>query len=131
MKEPEYMKIALKYFPKDIIKRYKFMKKVDNDYIYIRIKKGMYGLKQAAVLAYDQLVEHLQPFGYHPIPHTTGMWKHKTRKTIFCLCVDDFGVKYYSNDDIDHLISALKQKIFYYDGLDRIHILWIRHFMEP
>ena len=55
----------------------------------------MYGLKQAAVLAYEHLIENLAPHGYRPIPRTTGLWKHYTRPITFCLCVDDFGVKYY------------------------------------
>ena len=71
MKDPEYMRIAYKYFPADIIKRYDLMHKVaPDDYIYIKIKRGMYGLKQAAILAYEQLVENLAPYGYRPIPTT-------------------------------------------------------------
>ena len=33
---------------------------------------------------------------------------HTDRKTVFCICLDDFGVKYYSKVDTDHLINALK-----------------------
>ena len=112
MKEPEYMKIASKYIPDDIKQRYNLQDKITNGYIYIKIKRGMYGLKQAAVLAHEQLVENLKPFGYHPIPNT-NFWKHTTRPTIFCLCVDDFGVKYYSKADADHLLSALSQHYQY------------------
>ena len=110
MDSPEYMRIASKYLPDDIIKKYNLQDKINNGFIYIKIKKGMYGLKQAAVLAYQQLVTHLAKYGYTPIPHTTGMWKHHTRRTKFCLCVDDFGIKYYNNDDINHLLNALKKK---------------------
>ena len=70
----------------------------------------MYGLKQAAVLAYDQLVEHLKPYGYSPVTGTNGIFSHSTRQTKFCLCVDDFGIKYYSEDDADHLHNTLRQK---------------------
>jgi hypothetical protein len=69
----------------------------------------MYGLKQVAKLARDQLVAHLQKFGYHPTPHAQNIWEHETRKTKFCLCVDDFGIKYYNSSDAEHLLSALKQ----------------------
>ena len=107
MKTPEYMRIAYKYFPADIINRYKLNDKVAQDgYVYIKIKRGMYGLKQAALLAHQQLITTLAPFGYHPIPNT-NFWRHETRPTIFCLCVDDFGVKYFSKEDADHLFSAL------------------------
>ena len=35
--------------------------------------------------------------------------KNKSRSIIFCLCIDDFGVKYFHNHDVDHLINALQQ----------------------
>ena len=35
------------------------------------------------------------------------MWKHATRKKIFCLYVDDFGAKYFSDSDIKHLLQNL------------------------
>ena len=69
----------------------------------------MYGLKQAAILAYKQLVKHLHPFGYTPVPHSLSLWTHDRKPTKFCLCVDDFGVKYYSKEDALHLINAIKQ----------------------
>ena len=111
MEDPEYMKVYWKHIPEDIRQRYNLyqFKQDDDDYLYIKIKRGMYGLKQAAILAYKQLIEHLRPHGYRPIPHTTGLWEHTTRKTKFCLCVDDFGVKYFSDDDKNHLISTLKK----------------------
>ena len=68
----------------------------------------MYGLKQAARLANDLLQKRLKPYGYVPDPICPCIWKHNTRRTIFCLCVDDFGVKYYTKDDANHLIGALK-----------------------
>ena len=76
MDDPEHMKIAFKYFPQDIIRRYDLHNKVAPDgYVCIKIKRGMHGLKQAAILAYEQLVENLTPYGYHPIPHT-NFWKY-------------------------------------------------------
>ena len=73
-------------------------------------KKGMYGLKQAAVLAYNNLVNNLREHGYAPIPQTVGLWKHKTLPTTFCLCVDDFGIKYFKKEHADHLLNALRTK---------------------
>ena len=69
----------------------------------------MYGLKQAAILAYRHLVNCLAPHGYEPVPFTTGIWRHKTRRTKFCLCVDDFGVKYFNDDEKNHFLSSLRQ----------------------
>ena len=74
----------------------------------VELQKGMYGLKQAAVLAHDVLSNLLQSGDYIKIPGSLGMWKHKTRCTIFCLCVDNFGVKYYTKDDVHHLQKTLQ-----------------------
>ena len=99
MARPEFMKMKLKYFPPDIIKKYNLMALVHTDgYIYIQIIKGLYGLKQAALNAYKYLSKLLTNGGYESIPNTLGMWKHSTRRTIFNLCVDDFGIKYYNNE---------------------------------
>ena len=68
----------------------------------------MYGLRQAAIYAYKYLQTTLQPFGYFPILGTVGMWKHHTRPIHFCLCIDDFGIKYFNKTDLNHLINALK-----------------------
>ena len=77
MRQPEFMRILLKFFPEDIIVRYNLRDIVSsNGYIYIRITKGMYGLKQAAILAYDQLVKNLANHGYHPCKYTMGLWAH-------------------------------------------------------
>ena len=67
---------------KEIIDRYDLYSKVAPDrYIYIRINKGMYGLKQAALLAYLNLKKYLETHGYHPVVGTVGLWKHKTKPT--------------------------------------------------
>ena len=69
----------------------------------------MYGLKQATRLAYDNLVTNLKKDGYFPDKHCPNIWSHESRPTKFCSCVDDFGVKYFTKDDAQHLITSLKQ----------------------
>ena len=110
MTNPEFMKIPLKVIPADIQKKYNIQNIHHKQSVYIKIRKGMYGLKQAAILAYNKLVAHLAKYDYHPIPHTVGLWKHKTRQTTFCLCVDDFAIKYFSPEDAQHLLSALQDE---------------------
>ena len=70
----------------------------------------MYDLKQASVLAYQNLTKLLTNGGYQHIVESLGMQKHKTRKTHFCLCVDDFGVKYCSKEDVQHLHDTHEKK---------------------
>ena len=70
----------------------------------------MYGLKQAGIIAKMELTKHLDKFGYYPVQHTPGLWRHKTRATIFTLVVDDFAIKYATHQDADHLLQALCAK---------------------
>ena len=108
MEGDEYMRVKYKHIPEDIRIRYNLKTKVTKDnYVFIRIEKGMYGLKQAALLAYNHLKENLAQDGYSPIIGTVGLWKHETRSTNFCVCVDDFGIKYFTTDDAHHLLNSL------------------------
>ena len=76
----------------------------------MRIEKGMYGLKQDGIIANQELVKHMAPFGYHPVQHTPGLWVHGSRKTLFSLVVDDFCVQYYSTEDADNFLNALRSR---------------------
>ncbi len=51
----EDMCMPLSLFPPDIIDHYQLEKKVHKDHIYIEIRKGMYGLPQAGILASKHL----------------------------------------------------------------------------
>ena len=113
MLRPEYMKIHRRNIPPDIYDQYSLQDKVTSTgFVYVKIKKGMYGLKQASILAYQHLVNNLAPHGYTPCKYSLGLWTHTTRPTKFCLCVDDFGVKYFSKDDADHLLTSLRSSGF-------------------
>jgi hypothetical protein len=70
----------------------------------------MYGLKQAGIIAYQQLKTHLTTYNYYPVEHTPSLWRHCTCSTAFCLVVDDFGVKYVGKADFEHLEQALSAK---------------------
>ena len=50
--DPEFMRIPLKIIPHEIIDGYNLATLVDNQrWIYMRIEKGMYGLKQDGIIA--------------------------------------------------------------------------------
>ena len=89
------MRIIIKITPQEIIDTYDLKALVEyKGWIYMRIEKGVYGLKQAGIIANQELVKHMAPFGYHPVSHTPGLWVHNNRKTLFSLVVDDFCVQY-------------------------------------
>ena len=70
----------------------------------------MYVLKEAGIIAFNNLFQNLAPFGYEPMPYTPDLWRHKAKPTTFTLCVEDFGIKYFSKADADHFIHALQSK---------------------
>ena len=108
----QYMKIHRRYLTPEVIAEYDLTDAHfdSKGYIYVEIRKGMYGLKEAAILAYDQLKAHLAPFGYFPVSQTPGLWRHVDRRTTFTLAVDDFGIKFFSQTDANHLFDALVTK---------------------
>ena len=78
-------------------------------YVYYEMRKGMYRLKQAARLAFDNIVKLLAPHGYFRVQEYPGVWKHKTLTTVFTLCVDNFGTKANYMEEMHHLINAIKK----------------------
>jgi hypothetical protein len=52
----EYMRMLLSRFPEEIIKKYNLSALAVDGWVYIEIRKGMYGLKQAELLANQLLL---------------------------------------------------------------------------
>jgi hypothetical protein len=103
------MKMLLSSFPEEIIQKYNLSALAVDSWVYIEIRKGMYGLKQSGLLASQLIQTLLAPFGYYPAWHTPELWLHKTRPISFTLVVDDFAVKYVGKQHTDHLRNALLQ----------------------
>jgi hypothetical protein len=75
--------------------------------VHIEMRKAVWGLPQAGILANKKLRQELEPHGYREHENTPGLWYHKTRPISFTLVVDDFGVKYVGKEHADHLIACL------------------------
>jgi hypothetical protein len=103
------MRLPLTILPLDIIEKHDLKRLTVNGWVYLEIQKGMYGLKQAGLLANQLLQKRLKPFGNCPERHTPGLWLHNTKQTAFSLVVDDFAVKYVTKSDANHLCDALLQ----------------------
>ena len=83
------MKIHISVIPQEIANEYSLLTIVDNKlFVYIKIFKGMYELKQSIIIAHQELFKHLAPYGYHPFNYTPVLWEHDTKDTIFSLVVD-------------------------------------------
>jgi hypothetical protein len=89
----EYMRLPILILSLDISEKYQLTRLSVDGWVYLEIRKGMYGLKQAGILANKLLQKRLKPFGYHPEIHTPDLWLHTTKHTAFSLVVEDFTVK--------------------------------------
>ena len=109
MSRYEYMKIHISKIPDEIFNEYALQPLATPDgWVYMEIRKGMPGLKQAGRIANDRLTTHLAKSGYRPVPITPSLWTHDTRPVDFSLVVDDFGVKYVGKEHAMHLLEALR-----------------------
>jgi hypothetical protein len=70
------MRMLLSRFEEEIVDKYNLKALAVDGWLYIGIRKGMYGLKQAGLLANQLLQKRLAPFGYYPVRHTPGLWLH-------------------------------------------------------
>ncbi len=108
MERPEYMRLKLSDMPHNFVNMYNLIKIAqDNDNVYIKIQKGMYGLPHAGILAQQLFEQWLNEHGYQQSQITPGLWKHTTQPISFTLCVNDFGMKYVGRKHVDHLLKVL------------------------
>jgi hypothetical protein len=105
----EYMKLRLALIPDEIVEQYNLLDIVHEGYMYLEVRKGIPGLKQAGKIANDRLTRHLATFGYSPVARTPSLWKDATLPIMFSLVVHDFGVKYSGATATNHRIHALRQ----------------------
>jgi hypothetical protein len=101
------MKMLLSRFPEEIIQKYNLNTLAVGGWVYIEIRKGMYGLKQVGLLDNQLLQIRLAPFGYYPARHTPGLRLHTTRPIYFTLVKDDFSVNYVGKQHAEHLRNTL------------------------
>jgi hypothetical protein len=105
----KYMQITFAPFPPWIVKQYDLPNKVHNGHIYVEMRRAMWGLPQPGILANKLLRKRLAPHGYFECNHMPSLWKHTIHPISFTLVVDNFGVKYMCQEDIEHLIKCIKK----------------------
>ena len=89
----KYMGLKLIDLPKSVVQHYNIENNSTRDgYLYVEIKRGMYGILQAGFIVQQLLDKKLNKKGYHQIEITTRFWTHNWRPLLFSLCFDDFGV---------------------------------------
>eukprot|EP00804_Cyclotella_cryptica_P015695 CCRYP_018924-RA/>CCRYP_018924-RA protein AED:0.15 eAED:0.15 QI:0/-1/0/1/-1/1/1/0/1314 len=108
MERYQYMKMKASLIPDEFIQAYNLQEKIYKGFVWLEIRRTMYGLPEAGILSNQLLRKRLATKGYFELPHTPGLWKHVCRPVWFTLVVDDFGVKYIGREHAEHLMAALK-----------------------
>jgi hypothetical protein len=103
----EYMCHPLSIIPDEIITKYNLRAISVGGWVYLEIRKGRYGLKQAGLLANQLLQQILAHYCYYPSRHTPVLWLHNKRSIALPLVVDDFAVKYVGKDNTHQFRNAL------------------------
>ncbi len=103
----EYMKIPLDLFPEWTKMQYNLNELALDGWVHIEMRRAVWGLPQAGILANKRLRRKLAPFGYSESVNTPGLWTHTSRPISFTLVVDDFRVKYVAQDDVEHLMTSI------------------------
>ena len=80
----EYMKIPLSAILQAIIDQYNLEPLAHKGFVYVEIRKEMYGLPQAGRIANDALVLHLASHGYNQSATIPGLFTHESRPISFC-----------------------------------------------
>ena len=78
--------------------------------VLAKVARDIYGLLQVGFIAYEDLVSHLATAGYISAGYTPDLFKHKTRPIQCILVVDNFVIKFTSDDDLQHLLAHLRFK---------------------
>jgi hypothetical protein len=85
----EYMKMPIALFPADIIDHYGLNNTVLDGYVYMEIRKGMYGLPQAGVLA-NKLLKTKRTFSptwiLRTTPHARPMETCQSPRLVQLMC---------------------------------------------
>ena len=106
---PEYVKIRRNQIPLRTWAKYNLDTLVfDDNYVMARLDKTIPGLPQSGILSQTALVKHLHSYGYRL--NEGCLLTHTTRPIAAALIVDDFGIKYTDQADLDHLLQALRDK---------------------
>ena len=70
MTQFKYMLIFTKHITQEIRDKYDIYSISVNRHVHVEIRKGVYGLTGARILAFNQLVTHLASLRYHSVKNT-------------------------------------------------------------
>jgi hypothetical protein len=74
----------------------------------MEINKSIYGLPQSGRLSQDRLIKHIKQHDYHQCPNAPALFQHKSKHFAFTLVVDNFGIKYSNEADLNEFLDVFK-----------------------
>ena len=104
---PEFIRIPVHLITQEVIDFYDLNQFISNKALFCSVHKTHYGLPQAGALSQQRLFQHLHQHGYDQLPSTPSVFRNKSGSIRFTLVVDDFGVVWTNQADLDHLIHTL------------------------
>ena len=67
----QYLQVHINNIPPEVFEEYD-VRPDKSGYVYPEVRHGMYGLREAGIIAFKQLFRKLAPAGYHPCRQTQG-----------------------------------------------------------
>ena len=83
LNDPQFVRFKLAHIPPAIQDAYGLSSLASNGFVYARINKAWYGLKESGRIANDDLTQHLAQFGYTESKYTKGLFFYATRPISF------------------------------------------------
>ena len=107
MDEPSYLSVPAEAIGDELIDMYNLRELICGKNITFVLKKAMYGHPAAGRLSNKKLVKILKDGGYDEDEYVDCLFKHRDRNITFVLVVDDMGIKYSREEDLQHLIDTI------------------------
>ena len=110
--QPGYMTISADDIGEELIDLYNLRDYVittaKGRIIYFKVVKCLYGHPASGRLSFLKLKGILEDGGFYEHPLVDCLFIHKTRNIMFTLIVDDMGIKYATQEDLDYLVSVIQ-----------------------
>ena len=71
----ECIQILIRLIREEFIMAYNLHDKIHKGFVYVKIRKDIYGLPQEGILANKLLIDKLHPHGYYKTS-SIGLWRH-------------------------------------------------------
>jgi hypothetical protein len=79
-------------------------------HVYMENSKSIYSLPKAGLQAQDRLVMYLRTNDFIQCINTPSLFNHKPHDMTFTLEVEDFGIMFTRDEDLEHFLTTLHKQ---------------------